>query len=193
MTERTLQSLGHTIQSKIGRDTGYTTIGIQHLSGPLSIGRYMIMSFQGSFMRGLYLVVVISFSLGLFNLLPIPVLDGGHIMIALIEMAIRRPVPVKLVQPVTYFFMFVLIGFMVIVSFYDVKKMLPQSWSNALEVKIHRAASETAEPGTEAELTGEAASPEETPAEKASGETAADQSEEKAEDISEAFRETAVE
>ena len=124
MTERTLQSLGHTIQSKIGRETGYTTIGIQHLSGPLSIGRYMILSFQGSFMRGLYLVVVISFSLGLFNLLPIPVLDGGHILIALIEIAIRRPVPVKVVKPVTYFFMFALIGFMAIVSFFDVKKMI---------------------------------------------------------------------
>ncbi len=144
MTQRTLKSLGHTIQSKVGRDTGYTTIGVQNLSGPLGIGRYMIMTFQGSFMRGLYLVVVISFSLGLFNLLPIPVLDGGHIMIALIEMAIRRPVPTKLVQPVTYFFMFVLISFMAIVSFFDVKKMLPQSWSNALEIKIHRATSELA-------------------------------------------------
>ena len=142
MTERTLQSLGHTIQSKIGRDTGYTTIGIQHLSGPLSIGRYMILSFQGSFMRGLYLVVVISFSLGLFNLLPIPVLDGGHILIALIEIAIRRPVPVKVVKPVTYFFMFALIGFMAIVSFFDVKKMIPQRWMDSFEVKIHRAAGE---------------------------------------------------
>lgn len=142
MTKRTLKSLGHTIQSKVGQDTGYTTIGVQNLSGPLGIGRYMIMTFQGSFMRGLYLVVVISFSLGLFNLLPIPVLDGGHIMIALIEMAIRRPVPTKLVQPVTYFFMFVLISFMAIVSFFDVKKMLPQRWSNALEFKIHRAAGE---------------------------------------------------
>ena len=142
MTQRTLKSLGHTIQSKVGRDTGYTTIGVQNLSGPLGIGRYMIMTFQGSFMRGLYLVVVISFSLGLFNLLPIPVLDGGHIMIALIEIAIRRPVPTKLVQPVTYFFMFVLISFMAIVSFFDVKKMLPPSWSNALEIKIHRASSE---------------------------------------------------
>ena len=142
MTKRTLKSLGHTIQSKVGQDTGYTTIGVQNLSGPLGIGRYMIMTFQGSFMRGLYLVVVISFSLGLFNLLPIPVLDGGHIMIALIEIAIRRPVPTKLVQPVTYFFMFVLISFMAIVSFFDVKKMLPPSWSNALEIKIHRASSE---------------------------------------------------
>ena len=151
MTQRTLKSLGHTIQSKVGQDTGYTTIGVQNLSGPLGIGRYMIMTFQGSFMRGLYLVVVISFSLGLFNLLPIPVLDGGHIMIALIEMAIRRPVPTKLVQPVTYFFMFVLIGFMVIVSFFDVKKMIPQRWTNALELKIHRAAGEMEDGGAEAE------------------------------------------
>jgi RIP metalloprotease RseP len=142
MTKRTLTSLGHTIQSKVGKDTGYTTIGVQNLSGPLGIGRYMIMTFQGSFMRGLYLVVVISFSLGLFNLLPVPVLDGGHIMIALIETAIRRPVPAKLVQPVTYFFMFVLIAFMAIVSFFDVKKMLPQSWTSAFELKIHRASSE---------------------------------------------------
>ena len=142
MTKRTLKSLGHTIQSKVGQDTGYTTIGVQHLSGPLGIGRYMIKTFSGSFMQGLYLVVMISFSLGLFNLLPIPVLDGGHIMIALIEIAIRRPVPTKLVQPVTYFFMFVLISFMAIVSFFDVKKMLPQSWSDALEIKIHRASGE---------------------------------------------------
>ena len=154
MTKRTLKSLGHTIQSKVGQDTGYTTIGVQNLSGPLGIGRYMIMTFQGSFMRGLYLVVVISFSLGLFNLLPIPVLDGGHIMIALIEMAIRRPVPTKLVQPVTYFFMFVLISFMAIVSFFDVKKMLPQSWSNALEIKIHRASSEQ-EDGSETKASSE--------------------------------------
>lgn len=165
MTERTLRSLGHTIQSKVGQETGYTTIGVQNLSGPLGIGRYMIMTFQGSFMRGLYLVVVISFSLGLFNLLPVPVLDGGHILIALIELAIRRPVPTKLVQPVTYFFMVVLIGFMVIVSFYDVKKMLPQKWSNALEIKIHRAASETEE--------GEdAAEPETAKAAEAAAETA---------------------
>jgi len=163
MTERTLKSLTHTIQSKVGTGTGYTTIGVQNLSGPLGIGRYMIMTFQTSFLSGLYLVVVISFSLGLFNLLPVPVLDGGHIMIALVELIIRRPVPAKLVQPVTYFFMFILIGFMVIVSFYDVKKMLPPEWSNALELKIHRASSETGEAASESEL--ESAKAEESAAE----------------------------
>ena len=88
-------------------------------------------------------------------------------MIALIEIAIRRPVPVKLVQPVTYFFMFVLIAFMVIVSFFDVKKMLPHSWSSALELKIHRASSELEKPGDAAksaqpESSGESATAEKT-------------------------------
>jgi hypothetical protein len=78
-------------------------------------------------------------------------------------MAIRRPVPTKLVQPVTYFFMFVLISFMAIVSFFDVKKMLPREWTDALELKIHRASSELETAG-EAE---ESAKPDE-----ASGETA---------------------
>ena len=182
MTQRTLKSLGHTIQSKVRIETGYTTIGVQNLSGPLGIGRYMIMTFRGSFMRGLYLVVVISFSLGLFNLLPIPVLDGGHIMIALIEMAIRRPVPVKLVQPVTYFFMFVLIAFMAIVSFFDVKKMLPPRWSNALEFKIHRASGEldapeagseaAAQPEASAEAADKTEAAETQAQQEASGETA---------------------
>ena len=62
----------------------------------------------------------------------------------------------KLVQPVTYFFMFVLIAFMAIVSFFDVKKMLPQSWTNSLELKIHRASGEMEESGE----TEEAAAPE---------------------------------
>ena len=183
MTKRTLKSLGHTIQSKVGQDTGYTTIGVQHLSGPLGIGRYMIMTFQGSFMQGLYLVVMISFSLGLFNLLPVPVLDGGHIMIALIEIAIRRPIPVKLVQPVTYFFMFVLIAFMVIVSFFDVKKMLPQSWTQSLELKIHRASSEK-----EGAANPESARPE-TSAETESTEASVLP----AENLSESLNETSVE
>lgn len=147
MTERTMKSLGRTVRRKVGGTGGYAAIGVQNLSGPIGIGRIMTTTFQGSFVGGLYLVVVISFSLGLFNLLPIPVLDGGHIMIALIEIVIRRPIPSKLVQPVTYFFMFVLISFMVIVSFFDLKKMLPRSWSDSLDAMVSRSSDEPADSG----------------------------------------------
>ena len=40
---------------------------------------------------------------------------------------------------------------MAIVSFFDVKKMLPQSWSDALEIKIHRASNELEDAGETAE------------------------------------------
>lgn len=125
MTWQTLKSLGNSIKSKVGAKSGYSAIGVRNLSGPIGIGRYMIIMFHTSFLRGLYLVVLISYSLGLFNLLPIPVLDGGHIFLSLIEIVCRRPVSSKILKPVTIFFVTLLIAFMVIVSGFDAWKILP--------------------------------------------------------------------
>lgn len=125
LTGRTLRSLGLTIRRQFGADEGYAAIGIKNLSGPAGIGRQLFLSFTKSFMIGLSLVVLISYSLGLFNLLPIPVLDGGHILFAVVEIVARRPIPARLLQPLTYFFVVVLIGFMLLVTFHDVRKMIP--------------------------------------------------------------------
>ena len=73
--------------------------------------------------QGLTLVVLITFNLGLLNLLPIPVLDGGHILLALLEIIFRRPMPQKILEPITIGFVVLLISFMLFVSFYDVKKL----------------------------------------------------------------------
>ncbi len=127
LTWRSLKSVSAGIGRKIGvKDAGYTTLGPQHFSGPVGIGETLYKSvYQGSLIIGLNLVVMISFSLGLFNLLPIPVLDGGHILFALLEMVFRRPVSAKILQPVTIFFAALLIGFMVFVTFFDVKRLIP--------------------------------------------------------------------
>ncbi len=127
LTWRSLKSVSAGIGRKLGvKDAGYTTLGPQHFSGPVGIGETLYKSvYQGSLIIGLNLVVMISFSLGLFNLLPVPVLDGGHILLALLEMVFRRPVSPKILQPLTMFFAGVLIAFMVFVTFFDVKRLIP--------------------------------------------------------------------
>jgi regulator of sigma E protease len=53
-------------------------------------------------------------------LLPIPVLDGGHITLAIIERIMRRPVNVRILEFVQSGFAILLIGFMLYVTFFDV-------------------------------------------------------------------------
>jgi regulator of sigma E protease len=65
---------------------------------------------------GLSIVAIISVYLGLFNLLPIPALDGGRIVFLLWEAISRRRVNQRIEQTVHMVGMLVLLGFMVIVT-----------------------------------------------------------------------------
>ena len=126
LTWRSLRSVGAGIGRKLGLDSGYTTLGPQHFSGPVGIGQTLYLSvYKGSLIVGLNLVVLISFSLALFNLLPLPVLDGGHIMLACLEMIFRRPISAKVLQPLTIVFVVILICFMIFVTIFDIKRLLP--------------------------------------------------------------------
>jgi regulator of sigma E protease len=67
----------------------------------------------------LWFSVVLNVNLALLNMLPFPVLDGGHILLALIEAVRRRPVSAKILQVLQTACAVVLIGFMVFLAFYD--------------------------------------------------------------------------
>lgn len=67
-------------------------VSVENLSGPISIARYAGRSAQVGFARFLEFLAIVSVSLGILNLLPIPLLDGGHLMYYLIELLRRRPV-----------------------------------------------------------------------------------------------------
>ena len=124
MTWKSLRGIGVSIGKKLNLTEKYTTIEPKHMSGPIGIGRYLYTSvYYGSVIQGLMLVVLITFNLGLLNLLPIPVLDGGHIVLALLEIIFRRPMPQKILEPITIGFVVLLVSFMLFVSFYDVKKL----------------------------------------------------------------------
>ena len=69
--------------------------GLNQLSGP--VGIYQATATYASLGFGAYMMLVaqISLNVGIFNLLPLPVLDGGHLIIILIEAITRRKLPAK--------------------------------------------------------------------------------------------------
>ena len=66
------------------------------------------------------LSVLINVNLALMNLLPFPVLDGGHITLAIVEAIRRKPISVRVLEVIQTACAILLIGFMLYLTFYDV-------------------------------------------------------------------------
>jgi regulator of sigma E protease len=96
-------------------------IKLQHMSGPIMIMRTYYMLFEKNFgwQLALWFSVVFNINLAIINLLPIPVLDGGHIVLAIVEAIRRRPINIRVLEVLQGGCALLLIGFMLYVSFYD--------------------------------------------------------------------------
>lgn len=70
-------------------------VSLKNLSGPINIAVYAGQSASAGIARFLDFLAIVSISLGILNLLPIPILDGGHLMYYVIEMFKGRPVSEK--------------------------------------------------------------------------------------------------
>ncbi len=121
LTWKSMRGMGVWAANKMGMTQQQSTIQPRHMSGILgmSVILFSIVRFA-SFMTGLYFVVLISFALAIFNLLPLPVLDGGHITFAFYEMIFRKPLPRVLIRRLSTAFVVLLIGLMVYVTYYDI-------------------------------------------------------------------------
>lgn len=93
-----------------------------HFSGPVGIMNlyYRIFETDDGWRIALAFSVLINVNLALINLLPFPVLDGGHITLAIVEAIRRKPINVKLLEVVQTACALLLIGFMLYLTFYDV-------------------------------------------------------------------------
>ena len=67
-------------------------ISVKNLSGPVSIAQYAGYSASAGIARFLDFLAIVSISLGILNLLPIPILDGGHLTYYIIEVIRKKPV-----------------------------------------------------------------------------------------------------
>ena len=68
-------------------------LSVKNLSGPITIAKVAGASAESGVGDFLNLLAYLSISLGVLNLLPIPVLDGGHLLFYLVEWARGRPLP----------------------------------------------------------------------------------------------------
>jgi regulator of sigma E protease len=101
-------------------------ISIRSIEGPIGIGRA---AGQAASKKGwtplLELTAGISLNLGIFNLLPIPIMDGGVILLLFVESLIRRDISLRIKERIYQAAFVFLVLFAVMVIYNDVLKMLP--------------------------------------------------------------------
>lgn len=90
------------------------------VSGPVGIAKSVGEASRDSFSSLLFISVLISISLAIMNILPFPALDGGRIVIALIEAVIRKKIKPTIVNIINSFGFIILIGLMLVVTFKDI-------------------------------------------------------------------------
>ena len=100
-------------------------VKLQHLSGPVGIWNIYVRLFEaeGGWKLALWFSVILNVNLAILNMLPIPVLDGGHIVLALIESVRRKPVNMRILEVVQTSCAVVIIGYMLYITFFDVQDL----------------------------------------------------------------------
>lgn len=118
MTYQTFRVIGQLLTGKTSIRQMSGPVGIAHISGEAArSGAQALIMFMG----------IISLQLGIFNLLPIPILDGGHLTIIAFETAIRRDLPLKVKERILEVGFYLLILLMIVVTFNDIVGRLPES------------------------------------------------------------------
>jgi len=97
---------------------------VNNLSGPISLAQYAGQTASISFIAFLKFLAFVSISLGVINLLPIPMLDGGHLFFYLIEAIKGKPVSDKTQSVFMRLGMVVLLSLMVLAVFVDMSRLI---------------------------------------------------------------------
>ena len=108
---RTINALFHP------KETG---VGVKDLSGPVGILAMLGAWVKTDYRLALNFLVLLNVNLAILNMLPIPVLDGGHTVMGFIEGIFRRKIPVKILEWTTTCFAVALISLMLYITFHDV-------------------------------------------------------------------------
>jgi len=103
-----------------GKESG---VGAKDLSGPIGIFGMLSIQVNTDLRLALSFLVLLNINLAILNLLPVPVLDGGHILLSLVEWVRKKPVSVRVQEYATTMFAVLLLGFFLFVTLADVKRV----------------------------------------------------------------------
>ena len=95
-------------------------LSINNLSGPVGIYTVVGETRKAGVASILYLTAYLSLNLGIMNILPIPALDGGHVLFLLIEMITKKKVNAQVESITTTIFFFLLIALMIYITIHDI-------------------------------------------------------------------------
>ena len=97
---------------------------LDQLSGPVGILNVTARTAELGLNAYLSLVGLISVNVGIFNLIPIPALDGGRVLILLIEKIFRRKINTALVENVIMISFVLLLGLMIFATYNDILRLV---------------------------------------------------------------------
>jgi regulator of sigma E protease len=101
---------------------------IRSMSGPLDIAKFSGEAARTGPVSLVSLMAAISLQLGIFNLLPIPVLDGGHLFLLTLEGLARRDFSLRLKERILQLGFLMIVALIVVVLYNDLAKNLPANW-----------------------------------------------------------------
>ncbi|MGE4482164.1 RIP metalloprotease RseP [Acidocella sp.] len=113
--------------------SGMATLIVQHkglrdLAGPLGIAEVSGQAAAMGVVPLISLIALLSINLGLVNLIPIPILDGGHLFFYAVEFLIRRPVPEQAREAGLRVGMAIILSLVVLVTFNDLTRLGAVAW-----------------------------------------------------------------
>jgi regulator of sigma E protease len=106
--------------------------GSENLGGILSIGDMAGKSVQNGFSSMIWFMAVLSINLGFINLLPVPVVDGGHIFLNIIEIIRGRPIPPKAQERIFGIGFALVLMLMLSATWNDLKRYKVISWATEI-------------------------------------------------------------
>ena len=116
MTRETFAVLGRMVSGRAS---------MKQMSGPIDIARFSGEAARTGVVAMVWLLGVISLQLAIFNVLPIPLLDGGHLALLAIESVRRKDLSWKVKERVLNIGFYLIIALVIVVLYNDIMKILP--------------------------------------------------------------------